>query len=47
MTPDKYNMIIFKNGNNGDQNQTIDLGFIEEGFAYKINGDSNIIQLNL
>ena len=40
MTPDKYNMLIFKNGNNGDQNQTIDLGFIEEGFAYKINSDN-------
>ena len=33
---DKYNMLIFKNGQSGDENQTINLGYIEEGFAYKL-----------
>ena len=33
---DKYNMIIFKNGVYGNDNQTIDVGFIESGFVYKL-----------
>ena len=45
MAVDTYNMIIFKNGNGDSVEQTIDLGFIEEGFAYKIEknktGDNN------
>ena len=40
MTDSKYNMVIFRNGQNGEQYQTIDLGFIEEGFAYKIDSTS-------
>ncbi|HJJ06021.1 MAG TPA: starch-binding protein [Clostridiaceae bacterium] len=33
---DKYNMLIFNCNKSGDQNQTIDLGFIEKGFVYKV-----------
>ena len=33
---DKYNMLIFNCNKSGNQNQTIDLGFIEEGFVYKV-----------
>lgn len=33
---DKYNMIIFKNGVYGNDNQTIDVGFIESRFVYKL-----------
>lgn len=33
---DKYNMLIFNCNKPGNQYQTIDLGFIEEGFVYKI-----------
>lgn len=33
---EKYNMIIFKNTNGGKSNQTINLGYIEKGYAYKI-----------
>lgn len=36
MEADKYNMVIFKNGKSGNENQTIDLGFIEAGFVYKV-----------
>ena len=28
------NMLVFQNGNGGDSNQTIDLGFIETVYAY-------------
>lgn len=38
MESNKYNMVIFNNGNG---NQTIDLGFIEAGFVYKVNGEEN------
>ena len=31
---EKYNMVIFKNGNSGSSNQTINLGFVEQGFVY-------------
>lgn len=34
----EYKNIIFKNGNDGNQNQTIALGFIESGFCYIVNG---------
>lgn len=33
---DKYNMLIFNCNKSGNQNQTIDLGFIEKGFVYKV-----------
>lgn len=35
---EKYNMIIFHSENGGKSNQTINLGHIEENFAYVING---------
>ena len=33
---EKYDMIIFQNGLGGSDNQTIDIGFIEDGFVYKL-----------
>lgn len=38
---EKYNMIIFHNENSGNNNQTIDLGHIEENYAYKVTGLSD------
>ena len=38
---EKYNMIIFHNEFGGDNNQTIDLGHIEERFAYLTTGFSD------
>lgn len=35
-----YNMIIFHNENGGDSNKTINLGYIEKNYAYKITGYS-------
>lgn len=35
------NMLVFQNGKGGDSNQTIDLGFIDTGYAYVIDGTDN------
>lgn len=35
------NMLVFHNGKGGDSNQTIDLGFIDTGYAYVIDGTYN------
>lgn len=35
------NMLIFQNGKGGDANQTIDLGFIDTGYAYVIDSTDN------
>lgn len=37
-TENNYENIIFKNGKNGNENQTINLGFIESGFSYIVTG---------
>ncbi len=34
ITSDKYNHVIFLNGTEGPQNQTIDLGYLGKGYAY-------------
>ena len=36
-----YNMLIFKNGNSGSTNQTVSLGYIENNYAYVIDGMSD------
>ena len=36
-----YNMLIFKNGISGSENQTISLGYVEGNYAYIINGTSS------
>ena len=38
----KFSNIIFKNGISGDNNQTIDLGFIESGFCYIANSSTTV-----
>lgn len=35
------NMLVFHNGKGGDPNQTIDLGFIDTGYAYVIDSTDN------
>lgn len=37
-TTHDYKNVIFKNGNSGRSNQTINLGFIESGFSYFVTG---------
>ena len=42
LTVNKYKKVIFRNrSGSGSSNQTIDLGFIESGFGYKIDGTSS------
>lgn len=38
---EKYNMVIFHNVNGGNANQTISLSYIEDKFAYVVNGFRN------
>ena len=39
MEENKYENVIFKNGQKNNENQTIDLGFVESGYAYTIDND--------
>lgn len=36
-----FKNLIFKNGNSGNLNQTLDIGFVETGFAYILNERNN------
>ena len=40
---DTYNMVIFRNGQSGKINQTISIGYIENGYVYRLEPDSTLV----